>query len=254
MSSLAAPTPPPLFLFADSALLFWRVEGRPFLDCLRVLTGAELRVPPVRAAYLGASNGDVPAFYEVFTAAMEGIGITHCRAIPASPTPQDLEWLAHADIVLLAGGDPRVGWEAFRAHGVDALLQERHRAGAVLMGVSAGAMQLGQGLWGEPLPMEDEPLPTLGLAPFLVGVHEAPEWPGLRRALQQAGYPHRALGIPLGGGLLVHADGSIEPIRHPVIDLGLDPEGRLHESLLLPPVNSYQGERPAPAEAPKLLQ
>ena len=235
---------PPLLLLADSSPLFWRVEGRPFLDFVRVHTGADLRVPPVRAAYLGASNGDEPAFYEIFTAAMEGIGITRCRSIPAAPSAQDLEWLKDADVNLLAGGNPRVGWDAFQAHGVDAVLRERHQAGAVLMGVSAGAMHLGLGAWCEDLPEEGEPFPVLGLTPFLIGVHEPADWPGLKLAVRRMGLPTRGLGIPHGGGVLLHADGSVEPVRQPVVDMSLDVEGRLHESLLLPPAVPYRGEPP----------
>lgn len=235
---------PPLLLLADSAPLFWRVEGRPFLDFVRVLTGAELRVPPVTAAYLGASNGDAPEFQDIFVAAMEGIGITRCRSIPAAPSAQDLAWLGSADVILLAGGDPRVGWDAFQAHGVDALLRERHQAGALLMGVSAGAMHLGLGAWRDDLPGEGEPFPVLGLTPYLIGVHEPPEWPGLKLAVQRMGLPTRGLGIPRGGGVLLHADGSVEPVRQPVVDVSLDVDGTPRESLLLPPATPYRGEAP----------
>ncbi|NOK19304.1 Type 1 glutamine amidotransferase-like domain-containing protein [Corallococcus carmarthensis] len=240
-------TLPPLLLLADSAPLFWRVEGRPFLDYVRVLTGAELRVPPVKAAYLGASNGDVPEFYDIFVAAMEGIGLTRCRSIPAAPSREDLAWLKDADVILLAGGDPRVGWDAFQAHGVDGILRERHQAGAVLMGVSAGAMHLGLGAWSEDLPGEGEPFPTLGLVPYLIGVHEPAEWTGLKLAVRRMGLPTRGLGIPQGGGVLLHADGSVEPVRQTVVDVTVDVEGRLHESLLLTPATPYRGE---PPEAP----
>jgi cyanophycinase len=60
------PTKPPLpiYLLADSALLFWRqADGTPFLDDL--LRSAGVKRPSV--AYFGASNGDNLIFYhEIF--------------------------------------------------------------------------------------------------------------------------------------------------------------------------------------------
>jgi hypothetical protein len=240
MSSV--PALKPLFLLADSSLLFWRVGDRPFLECLRTLTGADTSVPPVQAAYLGASNGDEPAFYEIFTAAMEGIGLGRCRHIPARPSAQEREWLAGSQVVLLAGGEPRVGWQSFLAQGVAELLRERYLAGAVLLGVSAGAMQLGQRVWSAPVPAAGELFPVLGLAPLLVGVHEAPEWEGLERAVRLAGAPAQGLGIPHGGGVLVHPDLSMEAVRHPAVVLSWEEQGRLRQTLLRPPAEPYRGE------------
>ncbi|HEU0297882.1 MAG TPA: hypothetical protein VFR37_00465, partial [Longimicrobium sp.] len=49
--------PAPLFLLADSQLLFWPDERGPFAD--RIAAAAP---GAPRAAYLGASNGDNPDF------------------------------------------------------------------------------------------------------------------------------------------------------------------------------------------------
>ena len=206
-------TPKPLFLLADSSLMFWRDGDRPFLARLHALLGDV----PLRAAYLGASNGDVPDFYELFSGAMEGVGISRCRMIPSRPSDEDRAWLASAHVILLAGGDPLLGWETFQKNGVEPLLRARYREGAVLMGISAGAMQLGTRAWPEhPPPGELSLFPVLGLAPFLVGVHEAPDWKELKRAMHAAGPGTRGVGIPFGGGALVHPDGTLEPVRHPV--------------------------------------
>ncbi|NMO17460.1 type 1 glutamine amidotransferase-like domain-containing protein [Pyxidicoccus fallax] len=225
------PSLKPLFLLADSSPLFWRGADGPFLDCLRTLTRDDPSVPPLRAAYLGASNGDVPEFYELFTGAMSLAGITHCRMIPSRPTGEDLAWLSVAHVILLAGGDPLLGWETFRGNGVESLLRERHRDGAVLMGISAGAMQLGTQAWSDPPPPELALFPVLGLAPFIVGVHEAPDWTELKRALRAAGPGARGIGIPLGGGARVHPDGTLEPLRHALVEFrnegGTLREGRI---------------------------
>ncbi|MFP2928696.1 Type 1 glutamine amidotransferase-like domain-containing protein [Pyxidicoccus sp. 3LG] len=228
------PSPKPLFLLADSSLLFWRSEGRPFLDCLHTLTGAEPGGQPLRAAYLGASNGDEPAFFELFTGAMESVGITHCRMIPSRPTEEDRAWLARADLILLAGGDPVLGWETFQRNGVEPLLRERYAGGAIFIGISAGAMHLAAKAWSEPMSSDGALFTPLAFAPFIVGVHEQPEWKELKRAVLTAGPGARGIGIPLGGGALLHPGLRLEPVRHPLVEYRNE-AGALREARLDPP-------------------
>lgn len=241
----------PIFLLADSQLLFWRDGDEPFLRRARRLIDAD--GPPAsggpRAAYLGASNGDQPQFYDLFVGAMEqiGIGAGDCRHVPAEPAPADREHLAGAELILLAGGDTRRGWEAWKAAGIDKLLVERYYAGALLLGISAGAVQLGLKGWETPAdtaPAADTAtaadaaaglrlFDTLSLVPFVVDVHDDGSWVRLVKAVSRAGEHGRGLGIPTGGGALYHPDYSVEPVRHPVVEVSLGESGPA-QALLLP--------------------
>jgi peptidase E len=49
-----------------------------------------------------------------------------------------------AHVLVLAGGDVEAGWNAFTRSGLRELIEMRYRAGAVLVGVSAGTVQLGK--------------------------------------------------------------------------------------------------------------
>src|SRR2546423_9704340 len=91
----------PLYLLADSQLLFLRETEHAFMNRIR----EALDSTDPKAAYLGASNGDDPAFYSIFEAAMQSIGISQCRMVPVHPSADDLAFLQSADLVLLAGGD-----------------------------------------------------------------------------------------------------------------------------------------------------
>jgi peptidase E len=205
----------PLYLLADSQLLFRRDRGSAFLD------GVRARLPrSPSAAYVGASNGDNPELYTVFTAAMEGLGITRTRMIPSAPTIADEAFLATADLVLLAGGDVEQGWRAMDASGVRKLLLRRHREGAMLIGVSAGAVQLGMLGWAAGDPSPERTFQTFGLVPFVIDAHaEAEDWPELRRVVRDRRGAVRGLGIPRGGGLVLHPDGAIEAVRHPAAEI-----------------------------------
>ena len=71
----------PLYLLADSQLLFWERRGRLLLDAA---VDGLARDTPLSAAYIGASNGDRPEFYGIFEAAVDAIGITDRRMIDSS--------------------------------------------------------------------------------------------------------------------------------------------------------------------------
>ena len=219
----------PLFLLSDSQLLFWVDRGERFLSRVTRLAGDE-----PRAAYLGASNGDQPEYYDLFTGAMETAGIARCRMIPSDPSDADRAFVEAADVILLAGGSVERGWRAFQESGMRETLVQRYYAGAVLIGVSAGAVQLG--VFGFP---DDDERPeaafsTLGLVPFAVSAHdEDRDWESLRRIVAHHGGAVRGLGIPRAGGIVYHADHTVEAVRHPAREVELR-GGEVAMNLLLP--------------------
>ncbi len=218
----------PLFLLADSQLLFSQAE--PFLGRARALLA---RGNP-SAVYLGASNGDDPAYYSIFEAAMAEVGIRERCHVRADLGPADLDAVDHADLILLAGGDVERGWRTFEANGLKQILTRRYYEGALLVGLSAGAVQLGLGGWsGQP---ESAPrfVDTFRLIPHVLGAHEeADDWASLKAAVVKMGGHVRGYGIPFGGGLIYHPDHALEPVRKPVVEIrARGTETR--QSLLLP--------------------
>ncbi len=234
------PHRPPLVLLADSTPLF-RVNTAPLAKRL----AAWIDDPAPRAAYLGASNGDEPAFFEIFESAMDRAGIPARRMIPARPSPEDRAWLDDAHLILLAGGDVARGWRAFVDSGLDEAIRRRHREGALLAGISAGAIQLGVGIWQWSEYATDTALPdlstdgpsvasphsraggdmlsTFGLSHHLVAAHdEADDWNTLRCGLRHIGGDICGYGLPHGGGLLHYPNGTLEAIGMPVLALTLE--------------------------------
>ena len=76
--------PQPIYLPAGSRLLFRKEEGHGLLDSVRRRNGR--RFP--KAARVGASDGDDPAFHSIFEAALGGVGIGGRRMSPASLSPR----------------------------------------------------------------------------------------------------------------------------------------------------------------------
>jgi cyanophycinase len=178
----------PIILLADSQLLFFREEGEPFL--VRAVEACEEGDVgrPLKAAYLGASNGDAPEFYDLFMAAMGEVGIRDTRMIPSDPAPEDRAFLETADLILLAGGDVERGWDVFDRTGLREVILSRYYAGALLIGISAGAVQLGLKGWNE----QEKLFDTFRLVPFVIDVHDEPGWARLSQIVPKTGCVRRS--------------------------------------------------------------
>src|SRR6201998_398004 len=225
-----APQLQPLYLLADSQLLFWKRQDRLLLDAaLAVL----VRDTPLGAASIGASNGDRPEFYEIFEAAMDAIGITDRRMIDSSFGPDDRAFLERAQLIVLAAGDVRLGWTPFEKTGMKEVILGRYAQGAVLVGVSAGAVQLG--CYG-PVETPESPITELldlfKLVQVIIDTHdERADWARLSRTIQLLQGAATGLGIPSGGGVIVHPDTIIEPLRRPAHKFRFE-DDRVAHSLL----------------------
>ena len=203
-----------IFLLADSQLLFRCDNGELLLErVVKAMTRDRLK-----AAYVGASNGDHPDFYALFVSAMEGAGIFDCKMISSALADSELAFLNDADLILLAGGDVELGWRTFLANGLNNHLLRRYREGASLIGISAGAVQLGLGFRGA----DGSAIETLKLVPLIVGAHEeSSNWQTTTEFLRLSTTNTKAIGLPTGGGAIYHPDQTLEPLRHPVVELSL---------------------------------
>ncbi|WP_333895142.1 Type 1 glutamine amidotransferase-like domain-containing protein [Mycolicibacterium gadium] len=228
---MTEPAPPlkPVYLFADSRLLFWKHNGRLVLDA--ALDGFA-RNTSIRAAYVGASNGDRVDFYEVFDAAMDAIGIAERRMIVSSFGPADRAFMECAQLILLAGGDVQLGWATMEDTGMKDVILDRYAKGAVLVGISAGAVQLG--CYGLGQTNASTPFEVFGLVRLVVDTHdERAGWARLARTIDLLDGTVAGLGIPSGGGVIVHPDATIEPLRRAAHEFRSE-RGRIAHSLLHP--------------------
>ena len=123
-----------------------------------------------------------------------------------------------AAFIVLSGGDPQLGWETMRARGLDAALARAAAAGAVILGVSAGAIHMGAyGFQGGADDRSVPPFKTLGLVPYIFGAHdEADDWRHARAALKELPYGTMCIGLPFGSACAIHANGAIDVAFHPL--------------------------------------
>ena len=227
--------PGPLYLLADSQLLFWQRRGKTLLDDVR----ESLCDANAAAVYIGASNGDNREFYSIFEAAMDAAGFADRSMINSSFNAEDQERLNRAQLIVLAGGDTQLGWNTFEKTGMKEQILARHAEGAVLVGVSAGAIQLGR----HAILDEDESssaqklIDVFNLVPVIVDVHdERREWARLTSTVRMLEGTATGIGIPSGGGIAFEPDGTARALRHAVHEFSCS-GGRIVHSLLLPPEN-----------------
>jgi hypothetical protein len=177
------------------------------------------------ACYIGASNGDQKVFYDTFVTAMAKADFPQdcLRRVLATPTAVDLQVIRNeAVLIVLSGGDPLGGWKVMADNGVADALRDAYQSGAIIQGISAGAMILGSHVF-RLTPEQgaaDEVVPTLGfLGNVMFSAHEeADDWVNARQAvsvlIDSLGIDRApcTLGLPFESLLTVHPDGSIEAV------------------------------------------
>ena len=203
----------PIFLLADSQMLFWSEHNVRFLS--HIVDALEIEPPRAKAAYLGASNGDSPEFFDLFKAAFVDVGVTNCMHVHAEASPEELAFLEQSNLILLAGGDVDLGYRALEKAGLVERLRNYWSDGAILIGVSAGAVQIGVRVDATARVTGN----SLCLVPYVVAAHEDPEWESLRSLIERTQGSQIGLGIPAGGAAIVYPDGSVEPVRKPIAEV-----------------------------------
>jgi hypothetical protein len=175
----------------------------------RVLSAAALgRVPDI--AYIGAANGDDPRWFERVEERLRKRHGARVRRVVASAAAraENEQILEDADVIYLGSGDVSLLARGLHGAGLTETIRRRHREGALLFGVSAGAIALSR-FWLEfARPSQPSLLPCLGAIDVAIDCHgEEDDWEELRALLRLWGdaAPEAvvdAFGIPTGGGLL----------------------------------------------------
>jgi cyanophycinase-like exopeptidase len=193
-------------------------------------------------AWIGAANGDQRGWYELVASILHqryGADVRMARTVAgvgfdAGETRRIVD---AANVIYVAGGDVTLLAERVRALGLDEQIRKRHEAGALVVGISAGAIGLTR-YWVEfPEDNPDLEQPTrfacIGALDVAVDCHdEESDWDELRALLaawarEEPQAVVEGYGIPLGGALEVR-DAKVTHLGPPPKRLRLD-RGRIVE-------------------------
>ena len=187
------------------------VPGDELHDRVFELAGARPLV-----AWVGAANEDsLPWFERAATVLRQRHG-ADMRRVMTSFADDSHALVDEAPVIYLPGGDVSVLSARLRALGLDEKIRRRHAEGALVVGVSAGAIGLTR--WWVEFPEDGRPpyrIPCVGALPLAVDCHdEESDWEELRALLdawqrEEPGALVDAYGIPLGGALEIAPSGVV---------------------------------------------
>jgi len=225
----------PIFLFADSQVLFWHHKEGLFIKRFKKIIESDEDRPEgeLKAAYIGASNGNKKEYFDIFTSAVKQIDITNCRHIKAKPSEKDYKFLRTADLVLLAGGSIVQGWNVIKNSEIQQRVVDCYHNGALLVGVSAGAIQLGLRGWKKTKKIPKDLFETFQVVPAVIDIDDPADWEDLQDMVGCLGETNRGYGIPSGGGAVYHPDWSFEAVRHHLVEYSYL-AGSMKRSLIFP--------------------
>lgn len=186
-------------------------------------------------AWVGAANDDsLPWFERAATVLRQRYGADMRRV--RTSLPDDSQRLVdEAPVIYLPGGDVSLLSERLRALGLAERIRRRHAEGALVIGVSAGAIGLTR--WWVDFPEDGRApyrFPCIGALDLAVDCHdEQSDWEELRALLgawarEEPDAVVEAYGIPLGGAVEVAPAGTVTHLGPPPKWLRLD-RGRIVE-------------------------
>jgi hypothetical protein len=187
-------------------------------------------------AWVGAANDDSLPWFDRAASVLRARYGADVRMVRTTVDGDDsLRLVDEAPVIYLPGGDVSRLSERVRALGLDEKIRRRHAAGALVVGVSAGAIGLTR--WWVEFPDDGRPpyrIPCVGAVDVAVDCHdEESDWEELRALLvaweqQEPGAVVDAYGIPLGGAIEIAPSGTVTHLGRAPKRLRLD-GGRIVE-------------------------
>ena len=198
-------------LMGPAILIAHGVPGDDLHDRVFELAGARPLV-----AWVGAANEDSQPWFERAATVLRKRYGADMRMVRTGFADESAQLINESPLIYLPGGDVSVLSARLRALGLDEQIRRRHREGALVVGVSAGAIGLTR-YWVE-FPEDGRApyrIPCIGALDVAVDCHdEESDWEELRALLaawqrEEPGAVVDAYGIPLGGALEIAPNGTV---------------------------------------------
>lgn len=183
---------------------------------------ASWNCPNPKIAYIGTAHLDDNWLLRFITGYLKKAGASEVRLVPIVNKYDEKEAkyiLDNSDAVFLSGGEVEDGIIWLKKRGLDVYLKKLFNDGKPFMGISAGAIMMGQH-WVHWDKEGDDSTASLfdclNLLPFTFDAHgENEKWTELKCAVKLLGEGKKGYGLVGTGFFLVGEDGSWESLHEP---------------------------------------
>ena len=203
---------------------------RQIADDFRTALAACGKAKP-KVAYVGTASGDSKTFFQAMKIPIMKAGAASVTLVPIVRKNADIDKaksiLSDADSVYLSGGEVEDGIVWLEKYGLDSFLADLYHDGKLFMGMSAGAIMLGQTWVHWDVEGDDStsrPFSCLNFVPFIFDTHaEKEDWTELKCALRLMGAGTKGHGLSSGGFFSADESGNFTCYRnHPVLFINVD--------------------------------
>ena len=175
-----------------------------------------------KVAYIGAANGDRESFYDMIGPLLLEAGAAEMHFVRLARENIDNNTtravLSDADVVFLSGGEVEDGINWIKKHGLAGLLKELYLAGKQFIGISAGAIMLGDWWVRWDVPDDDDTAALfrcLGIVPAVFDTHaEDEDWIELKTVLRLLGDGSHGYGLRRGGIISADSRGTLVDLEN----------------------------------------
>ena len=180
-------------------------------------------------AYVGSASRDNRLFYAYMKHFLTKAGAHSVEMLPLSGREAQTHKIqarrakaAHilnqSDVIFLSGGEPEEGMNGLKRFGLDTVLRDLYEHGKLFIGVSAGAIMMGQHWIHRNEKHKDETahlIDCLGFFPQTFDAHgEAENWKDLRCALSLLEEGEQACGLATNGCYCIDSEGKLSSLRN----------------------------------------
>jgi peptidase E len=177
--------------------------------------------PNPKAAYIGTANSDNLVFFQAMKIPMLKAGAKSVTMAPLARKNADADAakriLSGADVIFLSGGEVEDGMVWLEKSGMIGFLTDLYHGGTLFLGVSAGAIMLGQHWVHWDVEGDDSTsrlFSCLNFVPFVFDAHGEKEgWTELKCALRLLGPGAKGHGLSAGGFYSAGENGSFTVFR-----------------------------------------
>jgi cobyric acid synthase len=220
----------PVFLLADLDSINNISNNQPVLNS--VITSLKTANP--KAVCISLFTYNITAIQKSVSACMETYGAAYTAHLNENSHMDEFKNIERADVIVLISGKPDLAQKHIQKTGIEGCILNGYHKGAVIFGVSGGAVQLGKLGWTIDKDNNYLFFEGLNIIPYAINIKdENHEWRALKDIIVNHYHDIHGLGIPGHGGIVHYPDRSIQALNQTSVEFQFV-DGKLWQNNIYP--------------------